>query len=264
MAARRKRTRSEADIYHVYSRGSGRQLIYEDDDDRFVFLKYLCDALDSADAELFAYCLMGNHYHMVIRSDYDRLPQFAHALNCRYARYFNKHHGRSGHLFQGRFNSEPIEDDYYFLTAIRYVHRNPVEAHIVPSCVYEWSSYLAYVPSETLHQVKCFRTYPKVSTEMALDMLGGTEAFAEFHAHSGNQSFIDDLPVRTRIPESELVAIARSTLSGFEPADIKSLPKSDRDAALRVLRHNALSISQIAMLTGISRSTVQRATCNSL
>ena len=73
--ARPPRPRSESDMYHVYTRGTGRQIIYEDDDDRRAFLNMLASSAVKTDAELFAYCLMGNHYHLVVKCDYDALPR---------------------------------------------------------------------------------------------------------------------------------------------------------------------------------------------
>lgn len=253
---RQRRPQSETDIYHVYSRGSGRQLIYESDDDRLMFLSFLSDATRATGTSLFAYALMGNHYHLVVKSDYEQLPKFGHALNRAYAKYFNEEHSRTGHLFQGRFSSEPIQDDSYFLAAIRYVHRNPVKPGIVSNCSYAWSSYDAYV--EPGNQVTPPNFIP-ITTDLALDMLGGVNAFAEFHTHPEEKSFIDDTPLPTHLTDAEILAVARTILDGREPADLKALPKLERDAALARLRCTALSTAQISLITGISRSTILRA-----
>ena len=253
-AERQRRRQSQADIYHVYARGSGRQLIYESDDDCQTFLGFLSKAADATETDIFAYALMGNHYHLVVRSAYDQLPKFAHALNRAYATYFNDEHGRTGHLFQSRYNSEPIDDESYFLAAIRYVHRNPVEAGLAPTCEYPWSSYPAYLNLNPRNQV----TPVHVSTELALDLLDGTDSFVSFHSHSGKESFVDDAPAAPRMTSAELLAAARSILGDEEPAGLKALPKSKRDAALKRLR-SGLTIPQICLVTGLSRSTVKRA-----
>ena len=90
------------------------------------------------------------HYHLVVESGYDQLPKFAHILNRDYACYFNERHSRVGHLFQRRYSSQPIEDDSYFLSAIRYVHRNPEEAGIAATNAYAWSSYSLYAGTNDL------------------------------------------------------------------------------------------------------------------
>ena len=155
---RAPRKQSESGFYHIYSRGSGRQIIYEDADDRFEFLRCLSTALGRSDAVLYAYCLMGNHYHMVVKSNFEALSDFAHDLNCPYANYFNKRHVRTGHLFEGRFSSQPIAGDEHFLTAVRYVHRNPVEANIAPTCEYDWSSFSAAASLSSLGAISSSST----------------------------------------------------------------------------------------------------------
>ena len=250
---RAPRKQSESDFYHLYSRGSGRQIIYEDADDRLEFLRFLKAALERGDTTLYAYCLMGNHYHMVVKSSFEGLSDFAHDLNCPYANYFNKRHERTGHLFEGRFCSQPITGDEHFLTAVRYVHRNPVEAGIAPICEYNWSSYAAYAGP-----VRYDGIVP-VSTALALDLLGSQEAFREFHAHSGKESFADDRPDFKSLTEPELLVIARNALNGFDPSNLKALSKPARARGLGLLKAAGLTQAQISLVTGLSRSTIYRA-----
>lgn len=254
--AHQPRKQSESGFYHMFARGSGRQVIFENASDNEHFLSCLAKALEDSDVELYAYCLMSNHYHLVVKSDPESLSRFAYTLNCNYAKYFNKVHNHVGHLFQDRFSSEPIEDDEYFLAAIRYVHRNPLEARMTSTCDYPWSSYAAYMEASD----PGFASYSPVplQTDLALNMLGSVDAFRDFHAHSGKQSFSDDGPIRTQFSAAEVVAIAREALGGTDPANVKSLPKQARDRDVRLLRSERLSFRQIALVTGISRTTVQR------
>ena len=249
---RTPRKQSESGFYHLYSRGSGRQIIYEDNDDRMKFLRCLAKALESSETTLYAYCLMGNHYHIVIRSSFEGLSSFAHDLNCPYANYFNNRHERTGHLFEGRFCSQPVTGDEHFLTAIRYVHRNPVEAGIVPTCDYDWSSYGAYVNPEQSASII------PVDTDLALNLSGSRIAFEEFHAHSGKEAFADDRPDFRSLSEPELLSIARDALNGFEPSKLKTLSKPTRARGLGLLRTTGLTVAQIALVTGLSRSTIRR------
>ena len=260
MAHRTPRRQSEADTYHVYLRGSGRQLIFEDDLDRRAFLRTLAGAAKKADAMLYAYALMGNHYHLVVKCDYDKLPTLAHKLNCTYATYFNDRHGREGHLFETRYKSQPINDDSYFLEAIRYVHRNPVAARMCPDCNYPWSSYADYLAATT-DQVGCCSHSCRLVTDTSrvLDMLGGPEAFREFHSHDCKRRFADDRPYGSTLTEPDMIAMAREALNGFDPGNLKALPKQDRDRGLRLLKLSELSQAQIALVTGLSTSTVSRA-----
>ena len=251
--SRAPRKQSESGFYHLYSRGSGRQIIYEDAEDRLEFLRCLAAALERSDTVLYAYCLMGNHYHMVVKSSFEGLSGFAHDLNCPYANYFNKRHERTGHLFESRFCSQPISGDEHFLAAVRYVHRNPVEPGITPTCEYDWSSYAAYVSPERYNGIV------PVNAALALDLLGNQTAFREFHAHPGREAFVDDRPDPKSLTEPELLAIARSALNGFDPSNLKCLPKPARTRGLGLLKAAGLTQAQISLTTGLSRSTIYRA-----
>jgi len=260
---RNPRQHSVADIYHVYLRGSGRQLIYEDDQDRHTFLHILTLALSETGAQLYAYALMGNHYHLIVGTGFDRLPDFAYRLNGTYATLFNDRHGRQGHLFESRYKSQPINDDAYFLEAIRYVHRNPVAARMAPTCAdYTWSSYADYV-GEYGRQVTLFNapllrpTIP--DTVKVLNMLGGREAFRDFHSHPCKEKLADDRPYAASLTEADMIEMAREALQGIDPSAVKSLPKPERDRKLRLLKLSELTQPQIALVTGISQPTVSRA-----
>jgi REP element-mobilizing transposase RayT len=114
--------------YHVTSRGVARQEIYRDDEDRSLFLSLLRLATRRSRWQLLAYCLMPNHFHLVLTSGLDRLSRGMHLVNFRYAQSFNDRYDRVGHLFQGRFATRVIETDEYFVAACEYVLDNPVRA----------------------------------------------------------------------------------------------------------------------------------------
>ena len=141
---RTARRSGDSGIYHVVCRGSGRQLIFETDADRARYMNSLLELVSEFNAELLSWCLMDNHVHLLIRQQIDDLSQMMRRLNSGYALYFNLVHGRSGCLFQGRYLSEPVEDDAYLMTVVRYIHQNPLKAGMTSSCSYKWSSYDAY------------------------------------------------------------------------------------------------------------------------
>jgi REP element-mobilizing transposase RayT len=133
-------------IYHVTSRGNRGEPIHEDPVDCRRFLTVLSQTIGRFGWQCFAYCLMTNHYHLVLVTPEPNISQGMHQLNGVYARWFNHRHGYEGHLFQRRFHSAVIESDWHLLEACRYVVLNPVRAGIVsgPSD-WEWSSYRATV-----------------------------------------------------------------------------------------------------------------------
>ncbi|MFO1321482.1 MAG: transposase [Burkholderiales bacterium] len=133
-------------VYHVTSRGDRREPIFRDDEDREMFLDILAHTLERLDAQVLAYCLMGNHYHLVLHTRQANLSRLMRQLNGVYTQDFNRRHGLVGHLFQGRFKAILVDRDAYLLTLCRYVERNPVAARLVPHAgAWEWSSYRAHV-----------------------------------------------------------------------------------------------------------------------
>lgn len=133
-------------IYHVVARGNNRQMLFLDDDDRARFMELLCEVAGASSWEGFAYCLMGNHFHLAFATPEGDLPEGMRDVMGRYARHFNRVHGRSGHVFGGRYRAGPIESDGHLLSVVRYVARNPVMAGLVADAAdWEWGSYRAVV-----------------------------------------------------------------------------------------------------------------------
>ena len=119
-----------AGIYHVTARGVARQSIAADDADRRRFVSLLDGASRKHNWELLAYCLMPNHFHLVVASTVEALSRGMHSVEFRYAQRFNERHDRAGHLFQGRFFARSIEGDESFARVCTYVFENPVRAEL--------------------------------------------------------------------------------------------------------------------------------------
>ena len=113
-------------IYHIISRGNARQIIFLDDKDREKMLKDLEDSVVRYGWEMFSFCLMPNHLHLIFRTPQPNLSRGMQRLLSTYANGFAKRHRRPGHLFQGRFKGELVEDETYFWAVSRYIHLNPV------------------------------------------------------------------------------------------------------------------------------------------
>ena len=116
--SRTPRKQSESNVYHIFARGVGRVQLFEDDTDNSYFLDLLERMASHESCAIFAYCLMGNHFHLVVRMPMDDLSEAMRRLEVSYAQYFNEKHGRTGTLFQGRFGSEPIDSDEQLLAAM--------------------------------------------------------------------------------------------------------------------------------------------------
>ncbi len=143
-------------FYHITARGNEKKPVFKTKRDREKFLEYLGSASERYNAVIHIYCLMDNHYHLLLETPLGNLPQIMLHINGAYTNYFNVKRGRAGHLFQGRYRAILVEKDEYAKGLSRYIHLNPVRAGLteLPE-EYEWSSYQAYIgkkeKSEWLH-----------------------------------------------------------------------------------------------------------------
>jgi REP element-mobilizing transposase RayT len=135
----------EGALYHLLSRGNERRDIFKDDRDRSIFLDTIDEFSERFEINVFAFVLMHNHYHLLVRTLHANLKKAMHWFGTTYTQRFNKRHSRSGHLFQGRYKSIIVQNDAYLLQLSCYIHRNPLRAGVVERLAdYRWSSYLAY------------------------------------------------------------------------------------------------------------------------
>jgi putative transposase len=145
---RKPREEVEGGVFHVFARGNDKRLIYRDDVDRRMYLRMLRGTVKRR-WRLLAYCLMENHVHLLVETPVANLGAGMQRMHSLYAREFNTRHGRSGHVFQGRYGAVRIKTDEQLWTVAAYVARNPVEAGL---CVrpdeWPWSSHAAAVTGE--------------------------------------------------------------------------------------------------------------------
>lgn len=143
---RRPRLHLPGGIYHVILRGNGRQPVFFDDEDRDNWERILQDALKRHSHRLHAYCWMTNHMHMAIQVNAEPLAGFMRLLASRYGRFLNRKNQRQGHLFERRYGAILVQKDEYLKELLRYIHLNPVRAHMVAKPEdYRWSSHNAYL-----------------------------------------------------------------------------------------------------------------------
>ena len=243
---RNARQKSLSGYYHVMLRGAGRQILFNDDNDRHVFLGLLRKELKTSGAKLIAWCLMDNHVHLLLCIDADKLSEFMHHLATCYAVRFNDKTGHVGPVFQGRFLSKAIESDEYLLQAVRYIHDNPLELGVTRD-QHPWSSYREYVGNSNM-----------TATRLVLDMVGGPAGFARYSEGGPSHSYA--FGPRRRISATEMAEKTKAVLGDADPADIKTLPALRRNELLQRLRAVGLSIRQIERVTGIGRHVIEKVT----
>jgi putative transposase len=178
-------------LHHVMARGIERSTIFRNDHDRQDFIDRLGTCAEQTNTIIYAWALIPNHLHILLRSGHNGLSHFMRRLLTGYATTFNKRHRRSGHLFQNRYTSIVCEEDPYFMELIRYIHLNPINAHIVKTMeeldVYPWSGHSVIMGKKRLlwqdtdyvlqwfgHSKKSYRTFIQKGVEAPVpDLEGG-------------------------------------------------------------------------------------------
>jgi putative transposase len=135
----------EGALYHLMSRGNNGQDIYLNDDDRNLFLETIKEMSERFEVDIFAYVLMSNHYHLLVRTNRANIKKAMQWFGTTYTRRFNNRNFKKGHLFQGRYKSILVQNNAYLMQLSCYIHRNPLRAGIVRRLIdYKWSSYPIY------------------------------------------------------------------------------------------------------------------------
>ena len=135
-----------AGFHHVINRGVEKREVFIDKEDYDEFLTLLCQHCVKYEVDVHSYCLMSNHYHLLVETQQENLSKFMRAINAQYAAYFNRKYKRVGHLWQGRFKSWFVTDEAYLYTLIKYIEYNPLKAKMTNVLSdYRYSSYNSFV-----------------------------------------------------------------------------------------------------------------------
>jgi len=293
--ARAWRIEFEGALYHVLSRGNERRDIFFGDDDRQRFLDTLGDMTQRFEIDVFVYALMGNHYHLQLRTRRANLSRAMQWLGVTYANRFNARHSRSGHLFQGRFKNMLVQNDAYLLQLSYYIHRNPLRAKMVERLAdYRWSSYRAYayaqqvpewlntepilsqlVNAEDRHKAYRENTqkYAKEEGRLWEDLRHGFILGSERFVGEIRKTFLPetahrDIPQqRLLIKEVDLDQIL-AKVAGFLGCDVGEFKKTSRVSSSRVIKRDLLlhavwqlgvrTNTQIGEIFGLSGSAVSK------
>jgi putative transposase len=253
---RTARKKSCSGIYHILMRGINRQTVFEDEEDCIQFLEALQRYKEKSKYEIYAYCLMGNHVHLLLKIGIEPLEQIMRRLCGSYVYWYNNKYQRIGNLFQDRFKSEPVENDQYFQTVLRYIHQNPVKAGLVKHVEeYKWSSFHEYVNQASLVTINFLMAM------ISDDCENRRQKFIEFINDSNDHQCLDiDDEVKQRITDEEARVIIKTVCNLKSGMDLQKLDCQTRNTYLRILKKkHKLSIRQIERLTGINRGIVFKA-----
>jgi REP element-mobilizing transposase RayT len=272
-------------FYHVTSRGNEQKPVFKSRRDREKFLEYLQSASERYNAIIHAFCLMDNHYHLLIETPSGNLPQIMRHINGAYTTYFNFKRARSGHLFQGRYKAILVDKDSYAKELSRYIHLNPVRAEMVKTPgVYQWSSYNAYIGKrevpDWLHRnfilayfgkkvtsaQKGYRDFVKalvgpgyespLKDATATLMLGSAEYIKHIkNSYLGNPSGSRDLPALRQIHQG----IGMETVLELVHGTLEKMPTQIRNAGIYLCRkHTGEKLRTIGKHFGISDAAVSQ------
>ena len=243
---RKARFFSNSGFLHVIVRGIGKQILFEEDADYLFYLSILKRFSRETGVSVCAYCLMENHVHLLTYCPGEGVPLMMKKLGVSYSSYFNRKYERTGHLFQDRYLSETVDNDYYFRQLVRYILNNPVKAGICKAPDYSWSSYRAF--HRTADDV--------VDTALLLDMLGGGPISDSFMQEGEEAGFLEF--EKTKKDDVWALGIIRNSLGLKSGTALQQMDRAARDNAIGVLKGKGLSVRQIERLTGINRGVIQQ------
>ncbi len=230
-------------------RGINRQTIFEDNGDKHYFLTVLKQCKEKAGFELYAFCLMSNHVHLLLKEGNEPLEIIFKRLGSRYVVWYNRKYERVGHLFQDRFRSENVETEQAFVTVLRYILQNPMKAGIEPGPgSYRWSSYLAYEKGAG----------SITDTQYATALFGGRDQLLDYIRQINDDVALDESPYDWRIKEEQAKEIMTRISSCASASEFQKLAPALRRKCLEEMYLERLTMGQIARLTGVSKGTVSK------
>ena len=265
-------------LYHLTSRGNARGDIFRDDADREEFLAVLTAVVERFQWRLYAYCLMDNHYHLMVETPKADLSLGMRHLNGVYTQRFNRRHGRVGHVFQGRFKAIVVDKQAYLLELSRYVVLNPVRARMVKDPArYRWSSYRA---SAGLEDHPAFLDVPRLLAHFAHSLPAARRRYVAFVEEGvrtpspweqvqgqvllGEQAFLRKVAPKLKskaqakeIPKAQRHAVRPNLRQVF--GQVKPAHRAARDRLIATLHlKHGYTQAQIAAHIGLHYATVSR------
>jgi REP element-mobilizing transposase RayT len=261
--ARKLRLTSDSGIYHVILRGVNRQDIFENEKDFLKFLSLMERLAFPVDETghrvppllvIYAYCLMPNHVHLLVREQKCGISAAIKWISGTYAGYFNVKYEHVGHLFQDRFRSEVVNDWEYFLTLMRYIHQNPIAGGLVDDVrYYRWSSWRELDPGMVCDVPICATgsIFTKISFDALEELvdtpLPKTQRILDFDSDTGG-----------RVSDERVREFIKAEFGIAEVLTIQHLEKMKRNEIVKKLLEFCGNVRQISRVTGICRGVISR------
>ncbi|NLW90996.1 MAG: transposase [Syntrophomonadaceae bacterium] len=251
---RKARVKSESGIYHIMMRGINRQCIFEEEEDYEKFIETIKRYKEISGYEIYAYCLMSNHVHLLLKVGEEPLDQIMRRICGSYVYWYNWKYQRVGNLFQDRFKSEVVEDDAYLLIVQRYIHQNPIKAGLVKKVEhYKWNSINEYINKAKV-----------VDSNLVLSMFNNNpneakRAFIDYNNETEDCVCLD-IEERIRLTDEEAREIIKRVAKVNHAGDLQNMDIKSRNIYLRELKEqHGLSVRQIERISGVNRGVIFKA-----
>lgn len=277
---RKARVQKRGYYYHIIARGQRKNPLFFSYKDMNVFIKYLKECLAETDIELIAFCIMRNHYHLLVRKNKDDLDRLMHPLNTRYAIYFNKKYETVGRVFQGRYKSLPVLKEKHLYTIVNYINYNAVKHNIVKDINnYQFTSYHCYFNSSKKNkclidvQIPQFQTKKIYSIDVIFNekkgYIGSETEYMAFEKRSeGRQNSRDrDKTSRQAVMQQLLADAMTANKIDLQYIKRNKYKKNNKDPINHVviyLFEHGVTQSEIARLIGYSRAGIHKIIKNSM
>jgi putative transposase len=248
---RQARKKSKSGVYHIMLRGINRQTIFEDEEDKGRFIYILLKCVQKSNANLYAYCLMDNHVHLLLQETEEPISSIIKRISSSYVLWYNHKYSRCGHLFQERFKSENVETATYFRKVLRYIHQNPLKAGLstnVFKC--KWTSIHEYSnPDSILSITESLHLFSPDQTKSLI-------LFKDYMNKSADDKCMDDTPRLKKTDEE--IKFYLKTIGIPNASELQQMNKEKRNVILEELKGLAgVSERQLSRITGISRTVIR-------
>ncbi len=252
---RKARQKSSTKVYHIIVRGNAKQDIFLEKQDYSKFIKEMYQTKEKYRNEIYSYCLMSNHVHLVIYDKKENLSKILQSLTISYSSYWNKKYERVGHLFQDRFLSKSIETQSYLRTVCRYIHQNPCKSGVAEMETYRWSSYQESIKENKIIDEK------QVLSLFGQDRQEAINNFIQFHKINKKENKIKDLMEYEMVERLNDEQATKYLIEILQLENIQQVSKyniKERKDCLRKLKNiKGVSCLQIARITGFSRKMIE-------
>ncbi len=239
-----------AGYYHIINRGVEQRVVFTEMEDYEYFIELLCFQSKNYGVTIHNYCLMSNHYHLLVEIHHENLSKFMRQLNSNYAIYFNKKYKRVGHLWQGRFKSWYVTDEAYLYTLILYIEQNPLKAGMVKNVTdYPYSSAHLFLMDKSDH---CLRN--AWITENYLDDKESIKAFLESSVDTGQLQELKKASSMVGAPNSD----KKPNEEELQKMLVKTKDTKERNKLILKAYQKGYSQHMIAKVLDLNQATVQR------